>query len=417
MFKGRKNIIKKLLIFFSVLGPGIITLSAGNDAGGITTYSICGAKFGFTMLWIAFPLTVGLVVIQELSNRMGVVTGKGLSGIIREKFGVRITFYLMLGVFLGNLCNVTSEFAGIAASIELFGIPKYISVPFFAILVWVLAIYGNYKTVEKVFLVGCLCFLSYIIAGFMAKPDWKQIGHNLVVPHLQFESGYLVTLIAVLGTTIAPWMQFYHQSSAAEKGTKPEHLNYSRLDASLGSVLANMVAFFIVITCAATLFHSNIQINEAKDAALALKPLAGVYSFYLFAFGLLNASLLAACVLPLSAAFTVCEGFGWETGVAKTASEAPQFYTIYSLLIIFGSVVVLIPNISLIRLMIFSQIINGLLLPIVVFFTIILANDRKIMGQYTNTKFYNILAWLVGIGASALSVTWLIILLKESFVK
>lgn len=417
MFKGRKNIFKKILIFFSVLGPGIITLSAGNDAGGITTYSVCGAHYGFSMLWIAIPLTIGLVVIQELSNRMGVITGKGLSGVIREKFGVRITFYLMLGVFLGNLCNVTSEFAGIAASIELFGISKFISVPFFAILVWVLAIYGNYKTVEKVFLVGCLCFLSYIIAGFMAKPDWKQIGYNLVVPQLKFESGYLVTLIAVLGTTIAPWMQFYHQSSAAEKGTKPEHLNYSRLDASLGSIIANMVAFFIVITCAATLFHSNLQINEAKDAALALKPLAGKYSFYLFAFGLLNASLLAACVLPLSAAFTVCEGFGWESGVAKTASEAPQFYIVYSLLIVFGSVVVLIPNISLIRLMIFSQIVNGLLLPIVVFFTIVLANDHKIMGQYTNTKFYNLLAWLVGIGASVLSITWLIILLKESFIK
>jgi len=414
ILKGRKNIFKKLMIFLAVLGPGIITLSAGNDAGGITTYSVCGANFGYSMLWIAIPLTLGLVVIQEISNRMGVVTGKGLSGVIRERFGVKITFYIMLGIFLGNMCNVTSEFAGIAASLELFGISKYISTPFFAVLVFVLALLGNYKTVEKVFLVGCLCFLTYIIAGFLAKPDWKEVGHNLVVPHLKLESSYLVTLIAVLGTTIAPWMQFYHQSSAAEKGTKLELLNYGRLDASLGSLIANMVAFFIVITCAATLFHSRTQIVEAKDAAMALKPLAGKYCFYLFAFGLLNASLLAACVLPLSAAFTVCEGFGWESGVGKTASEAPQFYIVYSILIIFGCAVVLIPRISLIGLMIFSQIINGLLLPFITFFTIILANDRRIMGKYANTPVFNVLAWCVGLGASLLSLTWIIILTIES---
>lgn len=412
---SHKSLWSKIVIFFAVLGPGIITLSAGNDAGGITTYSVCGAHFGYSMLWIAIPLTIGLVVIQEMSNRMGVVTGKGLSGLIREKFGVKITFYIMLGIFLANLCNVTSEFAGIAASLELFGVSKYISVPLFAVLVWILVLKGNYKTVEKIFLVGCLCFLTYIVAGFLTKPDWKQVGVSLAVPQIKLESGYLIMLIAVLGTTIAPWMQFYHQSSAAEKGTRPELLNYGRLDAILGSLAANTVAFFIIITCASVLHHSGQKIDEARDAALALKPLSGEYCFYLFAFGLLMASLLAASVLPLSAAFTVCEGFGWESGVGKTAAEAPQFYMIYTFLIVFGAGVVLIPNISLIALMIFSQVVNGLILPFIVFFTITLASNKRIMGQYANSRIFNIAAYLVGIGASLLSVTWLIILFTELY--
>jgi Mn2+/Fe2+ NRAMP family transporter len=408
-----KSIWAKIATFFAVLGPGIITLSAGNDAGGITTYSVCGAHFGYSMLWTVIPLTVGLVIIQEMSNRMGVVTGKGLSGLIREKFGVKITFYIMLGIFLGNMCNVTSEFAGIAASMELFGVTKYISVPLFAVLVWVLVLKGDYKTVEKVFLFGCLCFISYIIAGFLVKPDFAQIGKNLVVPNFKFESGYIVMVIAVLGTTIAPWMQFYHQSSAAEKETRIELLNYGRVDAALGSIVANFVALFIVITCAAALFQNGLQINEARDAALALKPLAGDYCFMLFAFGLLMASLLAASVLPLSAAFTVCEGFGWESGVGKTAAEAPQFYVIFTFLIIFGVGVVLIPNVSLITLMIFSQVVNGLILPFITFFSLSLSRDKKIMGKYANSRMFNIIAYFFGICISLLSIAWLIILLIE----
>ena len=412
---GIKSLWAKIATFFAVLGPGIITLSAGNDAGGVTTYSVCGAHFGYSMLWIAIPLTLGLIVIQEMSNRMGVVTGKGLSGLIREKFGVRITFNIMLGVFLGNLCNAATEFAGIAASLELVGISKYISVPVFASLVWILVLKGNYKTVEKVFLFGCLCFLAYIFTGFLAKPDWKQVATSLVIPQIKLESGYLIMLIGVLGTTIAPWMQFYHQASAAEKGTRPELLNYSRLDAVLGSLAANLVAFFIVITCAAALHNSGQRIDVARDAALALKPLAGDYCFYLFAFGLLMASLLAASVLPLSAAFTVCEGFGWESGVGKRAEEAPEFYIVYSILILFGMGVVLIPNISLIKLMIFSQVVNGLILPFITVFTILLSSDKKIMKQYANTKIFSIFAWLFGIAISLLSITWFVVLCIEIF--
>lgn len=403
----------KVKTFFIVMGPGIITLSAGNDAGGITTYSIAGAHFGYSMLWCAIPITIGLVVIQEMSNRMGVATGKGLSGMIRERFGVKITFYLILGIFLANLCNVTTEFAGIAASLELFGVSKYLSVPLFAILIWILVLKGNYKMVERVFLIGCFFFISYILAGILAKPDWHQIGKNLVTPTIRWESGYFIMLIGVLGTTIAPWMQFYHQSSAAEKGTKMELINYGRLDATLGSLIANTVALFIVITCAATLYQNNQRINEARDAALALRPLAGDYCFYLYAFGLLNASLLAACVLPLSAAFTVCEGFGWESGIGKTAAEAPQFYFIYTILIAFGASVVLIPRISLITLMVFSQIVNGLILPIITFFTLVLANDKHILGRYVNSKIFNICAWATGIGTTLLSLTWLVILIIE----
>jgi Mn2+/Fe2+ NRAMP family transporter len=328
---------------------------------------------------------------------------------------VKVTFYIMLGIFFGNLCNATTEFAGIAASLELLGVPKYLSVPPFAVLLWILVLKGNYKTVEKVFLVGCLCFLSYIVAGFLAHPDWGQVATALVRPQLKLESGYLVMLIGVLGTTVAPWMQFYHQASAAEKGTRLELLNYGRLDAIIGSLVANAVAFFIVITCAAALYHSGQRIDEARDAALALKPLAGEYCFLLFAFGLLMASLLAASVLPLSAAFTVCEGFGWESGVGKKAAEAPQFYIIYTLFIVFGVGIVLIPGISLINLMIFSQVVNGLLLPFITVFTIILASDRRVMRQYVNSRTFNFFAWTFGAAISVLSTTWLAVLLYEAF--
>jgi Mn2+/Fe2+ NRAMP family transporter len=349
-----------------------------------------------------------------MSNRMGVVTGKGLSGLIRERFGVKVTFYIMLGIFFGNLCNATTEFAGIAASLELAGIPKYLSVPPFAVLLWLLVLKGNYKVVEKVFLAGCLCFFSYVLAGVLAHPDWGAVAKALVVPEMRLDSGYLVMLIGVLGTTVAPWMQFYHQASAAEKGTRLELLNYGRLDAVLGSLVANGVAFFIVITCAAALFKSGQRIDEARDAALALRPLAGEYSFLLFAFGLLMASLLAASVLPLSAAFTVCEGFGWESGVGKKAAEAPQFYLIYTFFIVFGSGIVLIPGISLINLMIFSQVVNGLLLPFITVFTILLASDRAVLGRYTNSRTFNFFAWTFGIAISLLSTTWIVVLIAET---
>jgi len=410
-----KSLGSRIAIFFAVVGPGFITANAGNDAGGITTYSVAGASFGLSMLWTMIPLTIGLVIIQEMSNRMGVVTGKGLSGLIRERFGIKITFYISLGTAIGNLFNTMTQFAGIAAGSELLHISKYITIPFFAVLVWIIVLKGNYKSTEKVFLVGCFFFICYIISGFIVKPDISKIISNLVVPKIEWRSEYLYGLMAVLGTTIAPWMQFYHQSSAAEKGTKIKFVNYGRFDAASGATWSNLTAGFIIVVCATVLYQKGLKIEDAKDAALALRPLAGDYCYYLFAFGLLNSALLAACIIPLSAAFNICEGFGWEDGVGKTAAEAPQFYIIYTLLIVSGAGIVLLPQIPIIKLMIFSQVINGLLLPFVTVLTIILASDRRIMNKYANSTMYNIMAWVVCITTGLLSCAWVGILIYEGW--
>ena len=405
------NRFKNIVLFLSVMGPGIITANVDNDAGGITTYSLAGANFGYTMLWSLVPIMVALVLIQEMCNRMGVVTGKGLSDLIREKFGVKITFYLMALILLTNFGNIISEFAGIAASGELFGVSRLITLPVSAFVVWYMVVKGTYRSVEKIFLVACLFYVSYLVTGFMVHPPWSEIAVQVVHPDIQFNSDYLIMLVAVIGTTIAPWMQFYQQSSVAEKGIKIQDYRYSKLDVIMGSIGVNVVAFFIIVVCATVLFqgHGAHPIQTAADAARSLRPLAGKYSAYLFAFGLLNASLFAASILPLSTAYTICESFGWETGVNKTFSEAPQFYVLYSLLILFGASIVLFPQIPLIKIMWISQFINGLVLPFVLLAMLFIINDPKVMGEYKNTRLYNILTIACVVAISLLSLILVIV--------
>jgi NRAMP (natural resistance-associated macrophage protein)-like metal ion transporter len=385
---------RSLGIFFALLGPGIITSNVDNDAGGITTYSLAGAEFGLSLLWTLIPITVVLIIIQEMCARMGVVSGKGLSDLIRERFGAKVTFYLMILLFLANLGNTWSEFAGVAASMEIFGVSKYISVPMSAIFVWWLVVKGTYKTVEKAFLFACLFYLSYIVSGFMGKPDWSAIGSAFVTPTVSFDPRFLTMVIAIIGTTIAPWMQFYLQSSIVDKGLKTDDYKYARLDVIFGSFTVNIVAFFIIMLCAVTLFQNGIKIETAKDAALALEPLAGKYCSLLFAFGLLNASLFAASILPLSTAYTICEAFGWESSLDRKFTEAPQFYGMYFLMIFLGAGMILLPGIPLISIMFYSQVINGILLPFVLIAMLLLINDRRIMGRYTNGPVMNTIAWL-----------------------
>ena len=384
---------KSMALFFALIGPGIITSNVDNDAGGITTYSLAGAEFGLSLLWILAPTTVALIIIQEMCARMGVVSGKGLSDLIRERFGARTTFYLMIVLFLTNLGNTISEFAGVAASLEIFGISKYASVPLGAAFVWWLVVKGNYKSVEKVFLVACVFYLSYIVSGFMGRPDWPSIGAALVRPTVRMEPAFLTMAVGIIGTTIAPWMQFYLQSSVVDKGLKPEDYQYTRMDVIVGSLTVNIVAFFIIMLCAVTLFQNGIRIETAKDAALALAPLAGVYCSWLFAFGLLNASLFAASILPLSTAYTICEAFGWESSLNHKFVEAPQFYGLYSLMIFLGAGIILLPGLPLIPIMYYSQVINGVLLPFILIFMLLLINDRRIMGEYVNKRFMNVITW------------------------
>jgi Mn2+/Fe2+ NRAMP family transporter len=385
---------KGLLLFLAVMGPGIITSNVDNDAGGIATYSMAGAHFGNDLLWTLIPVMAALIIIQEMSARMGVVTGKGLSDLIRERFGVRITVYLLFGIFVTNLGNVIAEFAGVASSLEIFHVSKFISVPLSAVIVWLLVVKGNYRSVEKVFLFACLFYVTYIISGILAKPDWAAIGTSLVRPSLSFSPGQLGMVIGLVGTTIAPWMQFYLQASIVEKNIAVKDYKHSRLDVIIGSFIVTIVAGFIILTCAATLFKAGVRVETAADAALALKPLAGKYCSALFAFGLLNASLFAASILPLSTAFLVCEGMGWENGVNKKFSEAPQFYGLYSFLVFLGAAVILLPRIPLFRVMLISQVVNGIVLPVVLVFMLILVNSRKLMGAHKNGRVYNILSWV-----------------------
>ncbi len=391
-FKSR---LRGLVIFLAVIGPGIITSNVDNDAAGIATYSIAGAHHGYSLIWSLIPITVALILIQEMIARMGVVTGKGLSDLIRENFGVKITFYLLVTLIFANLGTTIAEFAGIAASLEIFHVSKYISVPLGAFLVWTLVLRATYKSVEKIFLVACLVYATYIVSGFMAKPDWIAVKDSVLTPELELSSGGFAMLMALIGTTISPWMLFYLQSTVVEKQIKLENYKYSRADIISGSFMVNVVALFIIVACAATLFEGGIRIETARDAALALAPLAGKYASVLFAFGLLNASLFAASILPLSTAYVVCEGMGWEDGVNKKFSEAPQFYGLYSLLIFLGAGVVLWPNIPLIPIMFISQVINGIALPVVLVFILLLINNKETMGDYTNKMTFNLIAWLV----------------------
>ncbi len=384
-------------LFFILMGPGIITSNVDNDAGGITTYSLAGAQFGLKLIWSLIPIMIALIVIQEMCARMGVVTGKGLSDLIREKFGAKITFYLMIGVFLTNMGNVFSEFAGLAAGMEVFGVNKFISVPIGAFLVWWMVVKGTYKSVEKAFLVACVFYVSYIITGIIVKPDWEHVFSQFAHPTLSLHPSEMTMLIGVVGTTIAPWMQFYLQASIVEKGIKIEEYKFARFDVVMGAIAVHIVAFFIILVCAETLFKSGIRIETAKDAALSLKPLAGKYCTYLFAFGLVNASLFAASILPLSTTYLICEGLGWEVGIDKKFVEAPQFYGFYSLIIFLGAGIVLYPNFPLIPIMYFSQVINGMVLPFILIFMLLLINDKKLMGDHTNGLLFNAITWVTTI--------------------
>jgi NRAMP (natural resistance-associated macrophage protein)-like metal ion transporter len=388
----------RLIIIFAVLGPGFITANVDNDAGGILTYSQAGAQFGYTLLWTMIPITLALIVVQEMCARMGVVTGKGLSDLIREEFGLRITFVIMILLVAVNFTNVVTEFSGIAGSMQLFHISKYLSVPVCAFLVWVLIVKGDYQSVEKIFLVASVFYIAYIISSVLSGPDWHQaVVETVKLPSrsLWQNKDYVYMTIAVIGTTITPWMQFYLQASIVDKGVSVRQYKTSRLDVIIGSIFSDVVAWFIVVACAATLYaHGMRNISDPSDAAGAMKPLAGQYAFILFAAGLFNASLFSASILPLSTAYTVCEGLGVESGLDKSFSEAKFFYWLYSLLLFAGAAIVLIPNFPLVKFSILSQVLNGILLPLVLIFMLKLINKHELMGKYTNTRWWNAIAWI-----------------------
>ena len=383
----------RLLVMVSVVGPGIITANVDNDAGGISTYSVAGGNYGYTLLWMLPLVALALIIIQEMSARLGVVSGKGLADLIRESMGVRITAIIIGVILVANLANTVSEFAGVAASMEIFGVTKYISVPIAAVLVWLLIVKGSYKVVERIFLVASAIYLCYIASGIMAHPDWSQVRTAFVTPSFQLEAGYVTIFVTIIGTTIAPWMQFYQQASIVDKGLQIADYAYERLDVIVGSLFAVVVAGFIVIACAATIYQSGMRIESAKDAALALEPLAGKYASALFGLGLLNASVFSAAILPLSTAYVVCEAFGWESGVGKDLRNAPIFFGVFTALIVLGALVILLPIKSLLQAMLASQTLNGVLLPFVLVVMLRLINDRRIMGRHVNNRFFNIIAW------------------------
>jgi NRAMP (natural resistance-associated macrophage protein)-like metal ion transporter len=387
----------RILLFLAVLGPGFITANVDNDPNGILTYSQAGAKYGYSLLWMIIPITLALIIVQEMCARMGVVTGKGLSDLIREEFGLRMTVIVLFLLVIVNFGNVIGEFIGLASSLDLFHVSKYISVPICALLVWLLAVKGDYKSVEKVFLTASVFYIAYIVTGVLSQPSWHTaLAATVKLPKMAawHDNQYLYLVVGTIGTTIAPWMQFYLQSSVVEKGTSIKNYNASRIDVIVGSIFTDVVAWFIIVACAATLWvHGTGNIQEAADAAEAMKPLAGRYAFLLFAFGLFNASFFAASVLPLSTAYVVCEGLGMESGIDKKFSEAPVFYWLYTILIAGGAAVVLIPNFPMMPFVIFSQVLNGILLPIVIVFMLLLINRKDLMGEHTNSKLFNVAAW------------------------
>jgi len=389
----RKSIWRNVALFAAILGPGIITGSVDNDAGGITTYSVAGALYGYNLIWTLIPSFFVLIIIQEMNARMGIVTGKGLADLIRENAGVKITFFIFIGLLIADIGNTTTEFAGVAGSLEIFSVSKYISVPIVAFMVWVMVVKGNYKIAERIFLVFSVALLMYVISALMGKPHWQEIGQSVIHPRMKMNTQSIEVIIGIIGTTIAPWMQFYMQSSVIEKGLKIRQYKYILVDIIVGCLATVVVAFFIMVACASTLHINNIVINEAKDAAMALKPLAGAISSQVFAFGLFIASIFSATILPLATAFYVCEAFGFEAGIDKKWKEAPQFYWLYTAIIVLGVIIILIPNAPLILITLWSQIINGLLLPVVLVCMILLVNNKKIMGKHINKPLQNIIGW------------------------
>jgi len=386
-----------MLFVLSILGPGFITANVDNDSGGIYTYAAAGSQFGYSLLWTIIPVAVCLTFAQEISARMGVATGKGLSELIREQYGIRATSLLMCGLVVCNIGDVASEFAGVASSMELFGMSKYISVPIAAVLVWLLVVYADYRKLEKIFVFLSFLYIAYIITAFLAGPDWFQASkHILRLPRVSElkDNAYLYLSVGIIGATIAPWQQFYLQASIVDKGTPKSDLKYSQIDAVVGSLFSVMIAAFIVIACAATLFmHGHHEIRDAADAAQSLRPLGGEYAYLLFAIGLLNASLFAASILPLSTAYTACEALGFESGLNKKFREAPVFYWLYTALIIVGAVIILIPHAPLVKLAVLSQVLNGILLPFVLVFMLLLVKKPELMGRLTNSRAYDVVAW------------------------
>src|ERR1700720_1328611 len=395
-------------MFLLVVGPGFITANVDNDAGGIFTYSQAGAQFGYSLLWTMIPITIALVVVQEMAARMGAVTGKGLSDLIREEFGFRLTFIVMVTLVITNFGNVVTEFAGIAMSLQLFGWSKYVVVPVAAAVVWALVVRGTYNSIEKIFLAASTFYVCYIVAGVLARPDWKAAAFATVTrPQAAGirNYGYLYMVIGLVGTTIAPWMQFYLQASIVEKGITVRQYRASWWDVVLGCVFTDIVAWFIIVACAATLYANGVHdISTGADAAEALRPLAGEYAYLLFAPGLFNASLFAASILPISTAYAVCEGLGLESGLDKDFHEAPVFYWLYTLLIVAGAGVVLIPRLPLVYVTVLSQVANGIVLPIVLVFMLLLTNDRELMGEHVNTRGFNIVAWVTVVVMIALTI-------------
>ena len=402
-----KSVFAGLLIFLSVLGPGIITGSVDNDAGGITTYSVAGATYGYDILWTLVPALIVLIVIQEMNARMGIVTGKGLADLIRENAGVKVTFFIFIGLILADIGNTTTEFAGVAGSMQALGVSKYLAVPLSAVAVWLLVVKGSYKSAEKVFLVFSLFLLSYIVSALLGKPDWSAIGSAMVHPKEKFDFNYVVMVIGIIGTTIAPWMQFYMQSSVIEKGLTLENYKYTVADVVVGALITIVVAFFIIVACASTLHVNGIQIEEAKDAAIALRPLAGKAASVLFAAGLFVASIFSATILPIATAFYVCEAFGFEAGIDKKWREAPQFYWLFTIILIVSVVIILVPGAPLIQITIWSQVINGVLLPVVLISMLVIINKKEVMGEHVNKPLGNIIGWTTAVVLLCLNLVFL----------
>ncbi len=413
MIRAFSRLRYHIAVFFSVIGPGFITAVVDNDAGGIYTYSQAGAKYGYLPLWTLLPIMLLLIVAQEMCSRMGAVTGKGLSDLIREEFGLRTTFAMMALLVGANLTNVMANFAGIASSLELFHISRYISVPIGAVFVWVLVVKGTYDRIEKVFLFATVLYVFYIASGILVKPDWKEAAIYSVRPVLMLDPGYITMLIGMVGTSVAPWMQFYLQAAVVEKGISAKDYRESRIEVIVGCIVMTVIAFFIIVACAGAIGSvAPRDINDAADAALGLKPF-GEYAFLLFAAGLLNASVFAACILPLSTAYTVCEGLGFESGVNRTFGEAPIFYGLFTFLIVAGAGVILIPKFPLVPMILFSQVLNGVLLPFVLIFQILLVNKRRIMKDWVNSRTYNFVAWVAVAVMIGLTLTLVAITIRD----
>jgi Mn2+/Fe2+ NRAMP family transporter len=383
----------RLLALFAVIGPGFITANVDNDPGGILTYSQAGAKYGYTLLWTLIPTTIALIVVQEMAARMGAITGKGLSDLIREEFGLRMTFFTMIVLGLADFGNIAAEFAGLASGMGIFGIPKYVAVPIGAALVWIVIVRGSYKPVERILLVLSMIYFAYPFSAFLAKPDWKLALHDTLVPQFNSDPGYLVMIVGLIGTTITPWMQFYLQASVVEKGISRRNYGLTRIDVIFGCVVTDVIAFFIVVACAATIYHSqHREITDVAEAAKALVPFAGKFAGLLFAIGLVNASLMSAAILPLATAYNVCEGLGFESGIDRRFGEAKIFYGMYTALIVCGAGFVLVPGLPLLKVILISQVANGILLPFVLGFMLILVNRKSLMGEYCNSKLGNLIA-------------------------